>query len=122
MRSLRVLVVEDYPDIAEMWCKWISLAGHQVEVCWTGAQALEAAATFRPDLVILDIGLPDMDGWEVAAAIRQQPALAGTKILAISAYQSDEDKVRSHDSGIDAHLGKPACKQDFDQALLQMAQ
>lgn len=122
MKSLRVLVVEDYPDIAEMWCKWIGLAGHQFEVCWTGAQALEAAAAFRPDLVILDIGLPDIDGWEVAVAIRKQPGLSGTKILAISAYQSDEDKVRSHNSGIDAHIGKPACKQDFDKALVQMAQ
>ncbi|HUY89389.1 MAG TPA: response regulator [Pirellulales bacterium] len=122
MKSLRVLVVEDYPDIAEIWCKWIGLAGHQAEVCWTGSQALEIAAAFRPDLVILDIGLPDIDGWEVAVAMRKEPLLAGTKILAISAYQSDEDKLRSQASGIDAHIGKPACKEDFVKALVQMAE
>ena len=122
MRSLRVLVVEDYPDIAEVWCKWIGMAGHDVEVCWTGAQALEIAGTFQPDLIVLDIGLPDIDGWEVAAALRKQPALAGTKILAISAYQSDEDLNRSQATGIDAHIGKPACKEDFVKALVEIAE
>lgn len=122
MSALRVLVVEDYHDIAEVWCKWIRLAGHDVEVCWNGSQALEIAAAYRPDLVVLDIGLPDMDGWEVAAALRKEPALAGVKILAVSAYQSDEDKNRSEAAGIDGHLGKPACKEDFVKALAEIAE
>ena len=121
MKALRVLVVEDYPDIAEIWCKWIALAGHEADVCWTGSQALEIALATRPDLVILDIGLPDMDGWEVAEALRKEPALESMKILAISAYQSDEDKDRSQAAGIDAHLGKPAYKEDFVRALVEIA-
>lgn len=122
MRSLRVLVVEDYPDIAEVWCKWVCMAGHQVEVCWNGSQALETAPVFRPDVVFLDIGLPDMDGWEVAAALRKDAELAGAKIIAISAYQSDEDRRRSRASGIDAHIGKPASKEDFNKVLAALAE
>jgi CheY-like chemotaxis protein len=122
MKSLRVLVVEDYPEIAEVWCKWVGLAGHQVEVCWNGSQALEMAPAFRPDVVFLDIGLPDMDGWEVAAALRKDAELAGAKIIAISAYQSDEDRHRSRASGIDAHIGKPASKEDFARVLAELAE
>ncbi len=122
MSPLRVLVVEDYHDIAEVWCKWIRLAGHEVEVCWNGAQALEVSRAYQPDLVVLDIGLPDMDGWEVAAALRKDPALSDVKILAVSAYQSDEDKNRSEAAGINGHLGKPACKEDFVRALAEVAE
>src|SRR6185437_2464121 len=75
-----------------------------------------------PDVVFLDIGLPDMEGWEVAAALRKDADLAGAKIIAISAYQSDEDRHRSRASGIDAHIGNPASKEDFARVLAELAE
>ncbi|HEX5444247.1 MAG TPA: response regulator, partial [Pirellulales bacterium] len=93
-----------------------------VEVCWTGSQALETAQAFRPEVVFLDIGLPDMDGWEVAAELRKRAEIADATIIAISAYQSDEDRRRSQAAGIDAHIGKPASKDDFAKVLADLAE
>lgn len=93
MKSLRVLIVEDYTDTAELLALWVKSAGHDVKVCSTGAQAGQAMSDYRPDAVLLDIGLPDMDGWELAPLLRQaRPSLL---IAAVTAYQSEEDRLRS---------------------------
>jgi DNA-binding response OmpR family regulator len=81
------------------------MAGHDSRVCHTGFQAEQLATEYRPDIVLLDIGLPDMDGWELAPSLRlANPAM---KIFAVTAYQSLDDRQRSQDAGIDLHLGKP---------------
>jgi CheY-like chemotaxis protein len=104
---LRVLVIEDYADTAEMLAKWVELAGHSARICRTGFQAMLTAPTFRPQIVLLDIGLPDMYGWELARLLREDPALSQTRIIAMTAYTTDEDRRRAEDAGIDLYMGKP---------------
>lgn len=105
MKVLRVLIVEDNRDTADLLALWATSEGHEVCVCHTAFQAEQAMPDFRPDVVLLDIGLPDMDGWELASMLRREnPQL---NIFAVSAYQSPEDQERSRRARIDLHLAKP---------------
>jgi signal transduction histidine kinase/ActR/RegA family two-component response regulator len=105
--SLRILVVEDIRDAAESLRDLLELWGHVVEVAETGSTALAAARQFRPDVVLCDIGLPGMDGYAVAVALRQDPATASVRLLALSGYGQEEDQRRSRHAGFDCHLTKP---------------
>lgn len=105
MKTLRVLIVEDYPDTADLLALWVKSAGHDACVCNTGFQALQAMPGYQPDLVFLDIGLPDTDGWELATLLRGENT--ALRIFALTAYQSLEDRQKSKDAGIDLHIGKP---------------
>jgi CheY-like chemotaxis protein/anti-sigma regulatory factor (Ser/Thr protein kinase) len=106
-RRLRVLVVEDHLDSADMMAYLIKAAGHRVHTAADGAAALEAALATQPDVVVCDIGLPGMNGYELAAQLRQQPALRGVKLIAVTGYGRDEDRRRAEAAGFDAHLTKP---------------
>lgn len=113
-KALRILVVEDNRDAAESLRMLLSLSGHQVETVHAGAPALTAAARFRPDVVLCDIGLPGgMDGYEVARALRADPELCGAALIALSGYGQEEDQRRARQAGFDRHLTKPV-----DPALL----
>ncbi len=104
----RVLVIEDSPDTAESMRMLFAMTGHAVAVAHTGPAGLEAARTFRPQVIVCDIGLPGgMDGYAVARAIRRDPALAGLRLIALSGYGQDEDRRRSREAGFDLHLIKP---------------
>ncbi|HVC92898.1 MAG TPA: response regulator [Pirellulales bacterium] len=116
---LRVLVVEDYPDTADFMAKWVELAGHSARICHTGVEALDVAPAYRPDIILLDIGLPDMHGWNVARLLREDPALGETLIVAVTAYKTEDDRRRSEKIGIDIHLGKPVLQSDIAQILAQ---
>lgn len=105
---LRVLVVEDGPDAAESLRMLLEEYGHEVEVAFTGHDGVRAAARFRPQVVICDIGLPGMDGFAVAAAIRRFPPTAGATLIALSGYGQDADKQKARDAGFDEYLTKPA--------------
>ena len=101
----RVLVVDDNQDAAEALSYLLSRAGHEVEVAGDASQALSAADAFRPQIAILDIGLPVMDGYELASRLRQ--AAAPPKLVAITGYGQAADRQRTRESGFDAHLVKP---------------
>lgn len=119
MKTLRVLIVEDHRDTADTLAKWVSSAGHDTEVCYTGFQAEEAAPSYRPDVVLLDIGLPDMDGWDLAAWLRQQkPPMM---IAAVTAYQSADDRQKSKEIGLDMHIGKPVHQRTIQRLLDSVA-
>ena len=118
MKTLRVLIVEDYKDTAETLAEWVTSSGHAVEVCYSGFQAEQALLSFRPDVVLLDIGLPDMDGWELAPLLRK--GNASLLIIAVTVYQSYDDRQKSKDAGIDFHLVKPVRKETIT-GLLQTA-
>jgi CheY-like chemotaxis protein len=103
----RVLVVDDNRDLAETLAMILRLWGHDVAVAYDGPQALEMARSRPPEVVFLDIGLPRLDGFEVARQMRADPNLCRARIVAITGYGRDEDRQRSRDVGIDVHLTKP---------------
>ena len=106
--TLRVLVVDDNVDAAESLGLLLEDAGHDVRSAYDGPNALEVAFEFRPNVVLLDIGLPKIDGYEVAKRLRQHPDLSGVVLVAMTGYGKETDKLRSHDAGFDHHLVKPA--------------
>ncbi len=102
-----VLVVDDNRDSAEGLAKLLTLAGHRTVLAHDGPQGLEQAAAHRPDVVILDIGLPGMDGYEVARRLRESEHSAEAMIIAVTGYGQDEDRQLSRAAGIDHHYVKP---------------
>jgi two-component system CheB/CheR fusion protein len=105
---LRILVVEDNPDTAESFATLLGLWGHETRLALDGQAALSAAESFAPEVVFCDLGLPGMDGYEIARALRQQPGMSGSVLIALSGYGRDEDRRRALAAGFDHHLVKPA--------------
>jgi DNA-binding response OmpR family regulator len=105
---LSVLVVEDSEDAAQSTAELLALCGHAVRVAACGGDALRAAAAQTPDVVILDIGLPDMSGWDVAARLRAGAVGKQPVVVAVTGYGAAGDRWRSADAGVDLHLVKPA--------------
>ncbi|MGV3571018.1 MAG: ATP-binding protein [Ramlibacter sp.] len=103
----RVLVVDDNVDAAESLGMLLTGGGHQIRVVHSGHAAVEAAAAFRPDLVFLDIGLPDLSGYEVAASLRRSHPRNGMRIVALTGWGNEEAREKSAESGFDLHLTKP---------------
>jgi PAS domain S-box-containing protein len=106
--SRRVLVVDDNVDAANSLALFLRMEGHEVHIANDGPTALEAAQTIRPEVVLLDIGLPRMDGYKVARRLRQQAGLHDLLLVAVTGYGQDEDRRRAREAGFDAHLVKPA--------------
>jgi len=108
----RILVVDDNIDAAEMLIELLVMWGHTAVHAADGPQALAIAPEFTPDVILLDIGLPGIDGYEVARLMRQNPALDPTRIIAMTGYGQREDRKRTADAGFAAHLVKPI---DFEE-------
>jgi CheY-like chemotaxis protein/two-component sensor histidine kinase len=103
----RVLVVDDNVDAAVSLGMLLKLAGQEVRVAYDGPAALRQAIDFRPELVLLDIGMPGMDGYEVCRRLRREATLSGTTVVALTGWGQDEDRRRSHEAGFDHHIVKP---------------
>jgi CheY-like chemotaxis protein len=103
---LRILIVEDQPDAAESLAMLLRLEGHEAEIAPDGQAALKKVNDDEPDVVLLDIGLPGMDGYEVAKRLRQQ-ARRRLFLIALTGYGRQEDRERSAEAGIPVHLLKP---------------
>jgi CheY-like chemotaxis protein len=103
----RILVVDDNLDAALSLSRLIALLGHDVNVARDGNSALFIARSMRPDFVLLDIGLPGSDGFQVAEALRREPGLGTLKIIAVTGRGEEEDRERSQQAGIDYYLLKP---------------
>jgi len=110
----RILVIEDNADSAKTTQILLTLQGHEVQLAFSGAAGIEAAQSFNPDVIILDIGLPGMNGYDVAKRLRELPATKKTRLIALSGYGRAEDIQKSREAGFDHHLVKPA---DNDQLL-----
>jgi CheY-like chemotaxis protein len=104
---LRVLVVEDAEEAAELLKILLELWGHDVRVAHDGPAALAAFRIHQPEVILLDIGLPGMNGYDVAAQLRQQQGRNRPLIVALTGYGGEEDKRRSVAAGCDSHLTKP---------------
>jgi PAS domain S-box-containing protein len=107
-KKLRILVVEDNRDAADSLQMLLDLFGYDVAVAYSGPAGVEKAKEWRPDVVVCDIGLPGLDGYDVARELRQDPATAGARMIAVTGYGADEDRRRSREAGFDGHLVKPA--------------
>jgi two-component system CheB/CheR fusion protein len=105
--SRRILIIEDNRDAAESLCEVLELDGHEVAVAHDGAQGLRKALDFKPDVVLCDIGLPGMDGYEVARALRADERLRSAHLVAISGYALPEDLCSASQAGFQDHLAKP---------------
>jgi signal transduction histidine kinase/ActR/RegA family two-component response regulator len=117
--GLRILIVDDNVDAAESLGMLLVAEGHQPRVAHDGPSALKAAQEFRPDVVVLDIGLPRMDGYEVARRLRAQPEMAEALLIALTGYGQDDDRRRCQEAGFNVHLVKPADLDVLRNALAQ---
>jgi PAS domain S-box-containing protein len=106
-RALKVLVVDDNMDTAKVMAMLLRAIGHDARLAHDGASAVQAALEYVPDVVLLDIGLPVIDGYEVAKWIRQEPTLKDVMLVALTGYAQESDKRRSREAGFDHHLVKP---------------
>jgi len=107
-RRLRVLVVEDNRDAADSLVMLLEVFGYEVAVAYTGPSGVAAATAWGPDAVVCDIGLPGLDGYGVARALRGNPATAEARMIAVTGYGGEDDRLKSREAGFDAHLTKPA--------------
>jgi PAS domain S-box-containing protein len=116
-RAWRVLVVDDNVDSAKVLAKLLRISGHDVRTAYTGPTALEAAAAYPPDVVLLDIGLPGLNGYEVARRLRQNHQLKGVRLVAVTGYGQESDHQLSREAGFDLHLVKPVEYQEVRKLL-----
>jgi CheY-like chemotaxis protein len=117
----RVLVVDDNRDAADSLSTLIGMLGHEVHTAYDGFEAVEAASEFHPDVVLLDIGLPRISGYEAALRIRELPAGNKIFLVALTGWGQDEDRRRSREAGFDRHIVKPV-NPDVLEPLLASAQ
>jgi CheY-like chemotaxis protein len=114
---LRILLTDDNVDAAESLSSLLGLDGHELEVCYTGRDALAAVERFLPDVCILDVGLPDITGLELARRMRAMPALDGTLLVALTGYGQEQDRAATAEAGFDHHLVKPVEPEQLEAIL-----
>jgi two-component system OmpR family response regulator len=117
LQARRVLVVEDEADCLATMVELLSLQGCEVRAARDGATAVAIADEFQPQLILLDLGLPVMDGYEAAAMIRANPRTQGALIVVVSGFGTEENKARSSRAGIDLHYVKPVAFSDLATLL-----
>ena len=115
--GLRVVIVEDSPDSADSLRLLLEVRGHEVRVAHSGPEGVELAVAWRPDIVVSDIGLPGLNGFEVARRLRGQPGLEKTLLIALTGYGSEEERLQGREAGFDHYLVKPADPADLERVL-----
>jgi CheY-like chemotaxis protein len=105
--GLRILIVDDNADAAELLGEWLRTLGHTTRIAFDGPRALESAAQFQPHLALLDLGLPVMDGFEVARALKEVRGLGAISLIAVTGYGQELDRQRTRAAGFEEHLVKP---------------
>jgi CheY-like chemotaxis protein len=116
-RPTRILVVDDNVDLARGLARLLEIRGHDVQVAYDGPTGLDQAKKSKPEVVLLDIGLPGMDGYQVAAHLRQEETVKDATIIAISGYGQEEDLRLAKEAGFDHHLVKPIASADLFKLL-----
>jgi CheY-like chemotaxis protein len=106
-QSRRILIVDDNRDAATSLGMLLQLGGCETEMAFDGLSAIEVGASFRPDVILMDIGLPGIDGFEAAQRIRSEPWGKQVMLIAVTGWAQAEDRERSRQAGFDAHLVKP---------------
>jgi CheY-like chemotaxis protein len=116
-----ILVVDDNEDANQSTAMMLECEGHQVASAYDGPSGLEAARRIMPDAILLDIGLPGMDGYEVARRLREEPATRHIHVIALTGYGQSSDIEQSRTAGIDHHLVKPARLQDILEQIERLS-
>jgi DNA-binding response OmpR family regulator len=106
-RARRILIVDDNVDLARGIARLLQIHGHDVQIAHDGPSGLARARESRPEFLLLDIGLPGIDGYQLAAQIRRDDGLKGATLIAISGYDRDDDRMLAQGAGFDHHLVKP---------------
>jgi PAS domain S-box-containing protein len=120
-RRHRILVVDDNQDAANSLAMLLRMKGHEVRIAYDGLEAVEAAAAYQPDVALLDVGLPRLNGFDVARRIRQTDKDRRVILVALTGWGHEEDRRRSKEAGFDHHLVKPADPDDLDRVLESLA-
>ena len=115
--SKRVLIADDNLDAAESLQLWLQLAGHDVQIAGNGVTALKVAEEFKPDVALLDLGMPGLSGFDVARRIRESTWGSGMVLVALTGWGQDEDRRRSADAGFDHHLTKPIAPEAIESLI-----
>jgi CheY-like chemotaxis protein len=116
----RILVVDDNSDVADSLAMLLRLEGHEVEIAYNAPGTFEAVQRMRPEAVFLDIGLPQMDGYEIARRLRADPAAEQVHLIALTGYGQEHDRERAREAGFGAHLVKPADIEAVNQILASL--
>jgi two-component system CheB/CheR fusion protein len=118
--ALRILVVDDLADAADSLALLLRVCGHEVRIAYDGPAALVAAEQFHPHVVLLDIGLPALDGYQVAQRLRQMPKLQRACLIAVSGYGQQADVEYAYQAGFDRHLLKPVTRERLTLLLAEI--
>jgi CheY-like chemotaxis protein len=113
------MVVDDNQDAAESLTMLLGIDGHDARVAFNGRTALALAAEFKPEIALLDIGMPDMDGYALARALRQTDGGAALYLVAVTGWGQQEDRARSDAAGFNRHLTKPVDPDDLSALLVE---
>jgi len=118
----RIIVADDNVDAATTLSTMLGILGHQVSMAHSGGQALAMVPAFKPDVVFLDIGMPDTNGYEVASALRRAPGGNRLALVALTGWGAAADKARAAQAGFDHHLTKPATLESVNDVLSRLAE
>ena len=115
--SERILVVDDNRDAADSLARLIRSFGLDAKAVYDGSEAIEATADFQPDMALVDIGMPGMDGFQTVSELRQRRGNVHLIVVAVTAWSRDEDKRRAYESGFDLHVPKPMTVERLKEVL-----
>lgn len=116
-KSLKILIIDDNKDLADIMCQLISFLGYKAESSYNGKDGIAKARELQADVIICDIGLPDISGYEVAKLIRKDSIIQDTLLIALSGYAQSQDKDHSQEAGFDMHLVKPVSLETLEMIL-----
>ena len=120
-RRRRLMVIDDNKDAADSMALLVETAGHRVRTAYDGQEALDLASIFAPDVLLLDLGVPGLNGFEIARRIRRQPWGRKVALIAVTGWGQEQDRQRTAEAGFDAHLIKPVGTADLLRALRSCA-
>lgn len=113
----RILIVDDNRDAADGLARLVQSYGYEVKAVYNGTDALEETTVFQPDMALVDIGMPGLDGFETVTQLRQRRGNVHLIVVAVTGWTRDEDKRRAYESGFDLHVGKPVSTQMLREVL-----